>query len=238
MSVAKLVPLLDVDDPQDNRPSLRLYDSKPIVIGRNNFNTTIDKVEISRELLKLEWKDGTLHVIPLKEQHFIRVRNDPLVGERILDHGDVLSLYKDHYSYQVRYAEASNKASELSSEAKRKLTDHLACPICMELLVAAVIVVPCGHRFCKNCSSSPDCATCRTPVQSRIPDRLLDGLLADLVKERCVDADDSTIYLKRTGNEALPPTPAASLQTPQRKRRRKRQGHAPPSADTEVIVLS
>jgi hypothetical protein len=202
MSIAKLVPIFEIDDVGDKRPTLRLYGDQPMVIGRNNFNTEIEKVEVSRELLKLEWRESKLYVVPLKERHFVRVGDEELIGERVLDHGDIVSLYKDKYSYQVRYAEASNKASELSSAAKRRLTDHVACPICMELLVEATIVVPCGHRFCKACcAAAPNCATCRTKIASRVPDRLVDSLMSDLVQERCLDTDDSAMYLQRTGKE-------------------------------------
>jgi hypothetical protein len=202
MSVAKLVPLLDVEDAEDNRPTLRLHADKPMIVGRNNFNTDIEKVEVSRELLKLEWRDSTLYVIPLKQKHFARVEGEVLTEEKVLNHGNVVSLYKDKYSYQVRYAEVANKASELSSDAKRRLTDHVACPICMELLVEAMIAVPCGHRFCKDCcSAETDCPTCRTKIESKVPDRLVDSLMEDLVQERCLDTDDSAAYLKRTGKE-------------------------------------
>ena len=205
-SVAKLVPLLDVDDENDLRPILRLHPDKPMVIGRNDVNTAIEEQSVSRELLKLEWRAGKLHCIPLKDQHFVRVGNENLEGEAILNHGDVFSLWKDKYSYQVRYttkAATTTNSSEqqLSLEAKRKLTDHIACPICLELMVDATILVPCGHRFCKQCCAGPECATCRTAVQSRIQDRLLNGLVSDLVQERCVDADDSSMYLARIGKE-------------------------------------
>lgn len=170
-----------------------------MVIGRNNFNTAIEKVEVSRELLQLEWRDGTLFVVPLKEKHFAQVHNEIISEEREVNHGEIISLYKEKYSYQVRYAEASNKASELSGDDKRRLTDHLACPICMELLVNPIIAVPCGHRFCKSCCAGPECATCRAVIQSKIPDRLVEGLLVDLVNTRCLDTDDSGMYLQRTG---------------------------------------
>ena len=199
--VAKLIPLLDVDDETDTRPMLRLYCDKPVIIGRNSFNTAIERKEVSRELLKLEWRGGALHVTALKEKHLVRVRNEPLADKTILNHGDVVSLWNDSYSYQVRYTELSTKSSELSCAAKRKLTDHVACPICMELMVDAMILVPCGHRFCGPCCSQLECATCRTPVQSKIKDRYLNAFVSDLVQERCLDADDSANYLKRLGKE-------------------------------------
>ena len=201
MSVAKLVPLLDVDDEVDMRPILRVFPASPLVIGCNDISTFIELKHISRDLLRLEWRDEVLYAAPLKEDHFVRLRNQPLAGEAALNHGDVLSLWNENYSYQVRYSKVVTRSSELSSAAKRKLTDHVACPICMELLVSAMILVPCGHRFCNQCCNVAECATCRTAVQSRMKDRCLDGLVLDLVQERCLDADDSAVYLKRTGKE-------------------------------------
>jgi hypothetical protein len=201
MSVAKLIPLLDVDDETDTRPMLRLYCDNPVIIGRNSFNTAIERKDISRELLKLEWRDGALHVMALKEKHSVRVRNEPLVDKTVLNHGDVLSLWNDSYSYQVRYSENSTKSSELTSAAKRKLTDHVACPICMELMIDAMILVPCGHRFCGLCAMQHECASCRTKVQSKVKDRYLNNFVLDLVQERCLDAEDSANYLKRLGKE-------------------------------------
>jgi hypothetical protein len=201
MSVAKLIPLLDVDDETDTRPMLRLYCDTPVIIGRNSFNTAIERKEVSRELLKLEWRDGALHVMALKEKHSVRVRNEPLAGKTVLNHGDVLSLWNDSYSYQVRYSEVSTISSELSSTAKRKLTDHVACPICMELMIDAMILVPCGHRFCGQCCMQLECASCRTTIQSKVKDRYLNNFVLDLVQERCLDADDSANYLKRLGKE-------------------------------------
>jgi hypothetical protein len=201
MSVAKLVPLLDVDDETDKRPILRINPDCPIVIGRNDVNTMIELKHVSRELLRLEWRNETLYAAPLKAEHCVRLGNIPLTEETALSHGDVLSLWKNSYTYQVRYSEVATSSSELSSAAKRKLTDHVACPICMELLVSAMILVPCGHRFCIQCCEAAECASCRTVVQSRIKDRCLDGLVLELVQERCLDADDSAVYLKRIGRE-------------------------------------
>ena len=201
MSVARLVPLLDVDDATDMRPVLRVYPDSPMMIGRNDVNTLIELEHVSRELLRLEWRDGRLYAAPLEDDHSIRVRDKPLAGEMVLNHGDILSLWNESYSYQVRYSEVATRSSELSSSGKRKLTDHVACPICMELLVSAVILVPCGHRFCSQCCEAAECATCRSIVQSRIKDRCLDGLILELVQERCLDADDSAVYLKRTGKD-------------------------------------
>jgi len=199
MSVAKLIPLLDVEF-NDIRPTLRVFPNQPIVMGRNTI-TMIELAEVSRELLRIEWKNEALHATPLKEVHDILINNEVLKEVTIVNHGEVLSLLGNQLSYQVRYTTVSTKASELSSSAKRKLTDHVACPICIEVLVQATILVPCGHRFCKDCCPKVECASCRTKIQSYIPDRGMDALLSDLVKEQCLDTDDSNMYMQRTEKE-------------------------------------
>mmetsp|Transcript_41005 Transcript_41005/g.46581 ORF Transcript_41005/g.46581 Transcript_41005/m.46581 type:complete len:241 (-) Transcript_41005:375-1097(-) len=240
MSIAKLIPLLDVDY-NDIRPTLRVFPNQSIVMGRNT-TTMIEQAEVSRELLRIEWQKGALHAIPLKEIHDIQINNELLKEPRIVNHGEVLSLLGNQFSYQVRYTTISTMASELTSNAKRKITDHVACPICMEILVQATILIPCGHRFCKDCCPDVECANCRTKIQAYIPDRGMDALLSELVKEKCLETDDSNMYMQRTEIESRQ---VASLTNAKDDRSMKRQRLNPESSSInsarskhEVIVLS
>jgi RING-type zinc-finger len=201
MHVVTLIPLLDVEDESDNRPALHLHQNRPIVIGRSIFNSAIQPKHVSRELIEVEWKNGTLRIKALKDIHFVRVKNEPLIQEAVLMNDDIISLWNDKYSYKVRYHIHDKQDLPISSNARRKLTDHLTCPICLEILTDVVIIVPCGHKFCRKCCSRKDCATCRAPVQSILDDKYMNELIIDLVREKCLDPDDSDAYLQRVEGE-------------------------------------
>ena len=202
MSVASLVPLLDVDDESDLRSNIRLYADCPTVIGQNEVAGMTLQQNFPQELLKVEWRDGVLYATALNDNHKVQIQDRQLHGETVLHHGDTLSLWNNEFSYQVRYSERITGSSELSSMAKRKLTDHVTCAVCMELLVSSLIIVPCGHRFCHDCCiAARECPLCRSVVKSRIQDKCLDSLVLELVQERCLDADDSATYLNRTAEK-------------------------------------
>lgn len=200
MAVAKLIPLIDVEcDDNYNRPTVRVYPDKPLVLGRNKVSM-IELAYISREHLKIEWKDDSvLLATPLTEKHFIQINDKLVKGPTEIKNDEILSLCNDQVSYQVRYVSLATKSSELSADAKRKFTDHVTCPVCMELLVDTTVLVPCGHRFCKKCCPRDECATCRSTIQSIVADKLYDSFISDLVDEQCLDTDDSESYKQRIG---------------------------------------
>eukprot|EP01062_Namystynia_karyoxenos_P034864 TRINITY_DN25532_c0_g1_i1.p1 TRINITY_DN25532_c0_g1~~TRINITY_DN25532_c0_g1_i1.p1 ORF type:complete len:315 (+),score=92.04 TRINITY_DN25532_c0_g1_i1:68-946(+) len=72
------------------------------------------------------------------------------------------------------------------------LTDSQRCPVCYEVMLppeaAPQMVVPCGHTFCKRClarlrrhgGKSAPCPTCRTPIQSQVPNHSLRSIVETL----------------------------------------------------------
>jgi hypothetical protein len=61
-------------------------------------------------------------------------------------------------------------------------SEEAACAVCMEIMVEATAIVPCGHMFCKICVSSlSECPNCRSVVQRNIPLKGMDNIIHKLV---------------------------------------------------------
>jgi hypothetical protein len=58
--------------------------------------------------------------------------------------------------------------------------EEFYCAICLDIQVKAMTLVPCGHTFCDTCCSSSflECPTCRADIQSRVPCRTINNVIA------------------------------------------------------------
>ena len=94
-------------------------------------------------------------------------------------------------------------AAASSNVSSNSSTEEFSCPICLDILVDSVTIVPCGHHFCKSCLEPliRECPTCRMHVQSKpFPSRSLDHAIALLIDGRpdLFADDDVQQYLQRT----------------------------------------
>lgn len=94
--------------------------------------------------------------------------------------------------------------SDVSSSLKL-IAEEFNCAICLELLVHATTMVPCGHSFCRTCVASLTvCSVCSSKVSTRVPCRTLDNAIATLVASHQVfEPDDEHAYQERMEEEQL-----------------------------------
>uniref|UniRef100_A0A8C6UB29 E3 ubiquitin-protein ligase CHFR n=1 Tax=Neogobius melanostomus TaxID=47308 RepID=A0A8C6UB29_9GOBI len=132
-----------------------------------------------------------------------------------LQNGDVIHLvYRKNephenvaydFTFQIltTFIHAGSNASVVSeppAEANKtdKMEESLTCIICQDLLYDCVSVQPCMHTFCAACYSgwmerSPQCPTCRCPVERIRKNHILNNLVeAYLLQhpEKCRSEED------------------------------------------------
>jgi hypothetical protein len=102
---------------------------------------------------------------------------------------------------------------------KRTFIEDFHCAICLELMVRATVLHPCGHVYCCNCLRQHQtrvCPVCRQPMISATRIRTLDQALMHLLKHspHLFTVDDRLEYMQRTGVvvnvERATPTQTAS----------------------------
>ena len=87
------------------------------------------------------------------------------------------------------------------------IADDLACAVCLEIVVHATTLVPCGHTFCRSClQNTTNCPTCRGSVQSTVHCRTIDNVIASLVAQQhphpaVFEPDDVEKYRERAGSQ-------------------------------------
>jgi hypothetical protein len=97
--------------------------------------------------------------------------------------------------------------------------EEFTCPCCLEIIVHATTLVPCGHTFCRACwVDGPTCHTCRAPCQGTVACRALDNAIESLVRQGAgfFTTGDVEYYRVRRGLT----TPEHAATTSSRRRRR------------------
>jgi Zinc finger, C3HC4 type (RING finger) len=91
-------------------------------------------------------------------------------------------------SRSVSSDQSDRKLSATSShEVNEKVSEHLCCGICLDLLVHPQTVAPCGHTYCAKCLAGVEkenddkCPECRTVMVSVVPALQLKGVIEALV---------------------------------------------------------
>jgi len=108
---------------------------------------------------------------------------------------------------------ASSSASLQQQQYNSHISDEFSCAFCLELLVQTTTIVPCGHSFCLGCLEQVnECPTCRGAVQTTVPCRSMDNVIAAMASQPaqscCFAPDDLQKY-----HERLPPDQQKKKQT-------------------------
>lgn len=194
--LAKLIPIIEMDEDQEEpRREIIVHANEQITLGRNK-TTGIDVLLISKSAVLVEWKDDGVVVAPLKSTHSVRVGSDSLTKETKLEHGSVLSLHNSRFAYKVEY---------VVTDKEEDMNENIQCPVCLDVLVDAVILNPCGHTFCRSCRDADRntdvCPTCRTKVQSDTPNRFANNVIWDMVQHGSLSVEETRSYLQKTGRQ-------------------------------------
>ena len=66
--------------------------------------------------------------------------------------------------------------------SRSEVAEELLCAFCLEILVCATTLVPCGHSFCRSCLVNvKECPTCRGAVQTTVHCRTVDNIISSIV---------------------------------------------------------
>lgn len=157
----------------------------------------------------------------------------PIETEEVaLKHGDWIALAKTDfllgpvqlfYSYRVRILEEEEKSSK--SPAKRKLaatpparekqasttktlllsslSEDFLCPVCLDIMVEATTLAPCGHSFCASCIKSMNsscCPCCQAKIQNKSLSHTINQTIAKLVQMPVFVETDVEFYHSRKDN--------------------------------------
>lgn len=186
------------------RPSLKIrHDSSATLHLGRNVSTGIAFGEIPRKAATVLFKKSGKFHLERHSSHVSVIRRDgsvvPLSGP--LEHDDVVRLYKQDYAYRVQLStETENTTTKENSMVFQETGEECACAVCMEIIVNATALVPCGHLFCKDCLNNiSECPNCRLPVQSKLPIKTMDNVIGKLVTAGNVfSEEDVQHYASRT----------------------------------------
>lgn len=183
------------------RPTLQLSHGLPLVLGRNH-TTGIALTSISRMAATITYSDGK---VLLSQGSTIRH----------LAHGDVVCLQKQPsgYAYRVHLHETPTTTATTSCPTTttpttcplQEASEEVVCAVCMEIIVEATAVVPCGHTYCGACLNSlTECPNCRLAVTQTTPLKGMDSLIHKLVlSQKVFCPHDTQQYWKRIKKEAV-----------------------------------
>ena len=87
--------------------------------------------------------------------------------------------------------------------SRQATTAECVCSICMEIVVDATIVNPCGHVFCASCIlcqklHKKECANCRARMESTTRCKAMDNIIRAMVMRGDFQCDDFFQYWKRS----------------------------------------
>ena len=189
-----------------------------INIGRGH-NTQIKDTEVSRAVANISiWVDPhnnqikTYLTLKDTEQPFtvngIVIKKEPDKETTVeLKNGYIIALGKNKYRYRVEIPdgymesmESVTKGEGAQDDPKRELINNTQCPICMDIIVGAMSMVPCAHLYCSRCIYKLGCcAICREIPYGITKERQVDSMIYNLVKiGETYPYDDAVQYLKRS----------------------------------------
>lgn len=214
--VATLVPIHDdseeLKDGLIRRPILQIQrdGASPLVLGRNH-TTGIASPNIPKNAATVCYLQNKNQVWLERHSHHcsvIRKQDGAVVPlSASLQNGDVVRLYKQDYAYRVEFNENDEKNGTI---VLQQTSEECMCAVCMEIMVSASAVVPCGHVFCKECLSGiTECPNCRFPVQSALPIKTMDNVISKLVESSLVFSETDVQHYQ---SRVQPPPPAVSSQ--------------------------
>lgn len=109
-----------------------------------------------------------------------------------------------------------SKHLEVISSARRNIIDEVTCTICMEIVVKAHSVNPCGHIFCKGCIQkiqpqvtiggnymTKSCPNCRKSMKSLSHLKSMDNLIWNMILRGDIfeEEDDVKEFMRRSGKK-------------------------------------
>ncbi len=97
-------------------------------------------------------------------------------------------------------AAPASEAFPASFSLPKALVEELYCPLCLELQVEPVAIDPCGHSFCKVCSTKvTQCPNCRVDIKGRYPNVSFANIISCLATTTSLlPGDDVVSYDERT----------------------------------------
>jgi Ring finger domain len=92
-----------------------------------------------------------------------------------------------------------------------RFREESVCPICIDTMVKAFIVVPCGHSFCWVCldkhmitkrqpGTKCMCPYCKTAVENYGPNLMVDGMISAMMRACVFTKEEQEAYQDRLDN--------------------------------------
>jgi len=187
-------------DGHKQRPICRVDRDTSITLGRNSTTIIADQ-RLARKECILKWKDpGKLEITRIHSSVWINGKSTVAAVGVLLGPGDELAFANRSYSYTIETIEARQASRKRKTPAcldiPREALDELHCSVCLDLIVHATALVPCGHVFCEECCQDV-CPLCTSNVSTTVPCRPVSNLVFALLEQ--FSEDDVGAYRKRMG---------------------------------------
>lgn len=107
-----------------------------------------------------------------------------------------------------------SKHQEIITSARKHIMDEVTCTVCMEIIVKAHTVNPCGHIFCQGCIQkilpqvtigsgcmTKSCPNCRKSIKSLSPLKSMDNLIWNMILRGDIfeEEEDLKEFMRRSG---------------------------------------
>lgn len=192
----------------------------PTCLGRN-IQTNITSSKLSRKLCDVVVTDSGEMFLTMKKnpgEHHVMINDikvtEPPGVQIPIYRGSIVSLYQNKFRYTVDLLDTKNQspfcipngtpAVVTTAQNKSSLNEECMCSICIEVIVDATVINPCGHVFCKKCIEnyrrrSNQCPNCRCHIRNLVSVQYTDNIIFGLLKKGEFEKDDAMDFLKRSG---------------------------------------
>jgi hypothetical protein len=98
--------------------------------------------------------------------------------------------------------ESREKKAE-SAATTTAIAEEFMCAFCLDVLVQATTLVPCGHTFCLSCVKHKTCPTCRADINTTVPCRAMSNAIQAMTcTQSYFTQDDLEVYRQRVAASA------------------------------------
>jgi hypothetical protein len=113
-------------------------------------------------------------------------------------------------------AKEESKHQAIITSARKHIMDEVTCTVCMEIIVKAHTVNPCGHIFCQGCIQkilpqvtigsgymTKSCPNCRKSMKSLSPLKSMDNLIWNMILRGDIfeEEEDLKEFMRRSGKK-------------------------------------
>jgi Zinc finger, C3HC4 type (RING finger) len=95
---------------------------------------------------------------------------------------------------------SENVEATVQENPNSSISDELTCPICLDIVVQATTLVPCGHTICLSCipctstvACNKECPVCRDAFTQTFPCRTVNNIIEAIIRTQSENSSSFTM---------------------------------------------